>query len=205
MSSEASRPFPARIAIFASGGGSNAASIMDHFADNPHAEVVLIVTNKATAGVILKGHQRSVPVLVLRKGQIQNRAFMLGQLEHFQVDLIALAGFLLLIPPFLVQAYPQRIVNIHPALLPKFGGKGMYGMHVHEAVKAAGETESGPTVHYVNEQYDEGAIIAQERVALDPEDTAEEIAAKVLAVEHRLYPRVIEKLVSGLKRSNVKH
>ncbi|MDX1408713.1 MAG: phosphoribosylglycinamide formyltransferase [Saprospiraceae bacterium] len=199
MSPGASHPSPARIAIFASGGGSNAARIMDHFAEHAHANVVLVVTNKPTAGVIMKAYQRSVPVLVLDKARINNPDLLVSQLQQFGVNFIALAGFLLLVPAFLVRAFPRRIVNIHPALLPKFGGKGMYGMHVHRAVKEAGETESGPTIHYVNEQYDDGAIIAQERVALDTEDTPEDIAAKVLAVEHRLYPRVIDELVSGLK------
>lgn len=201
MSSEASQPVK-RLAIFASGGGSNAASIMAYFADREEVAVSLVVTNRPQAGVILRAHKAGVPVLILSKAQINDPEVILPQLRQFEIDLIALAGFLLLVPAFLIEAYPQKIVNIHPALLPKYGGKGMYGMHVHKAVKSAGDRVSGPTVHYVNEHYDEGAIIAQERVALDPEDSPEDIAAKVLKIEHVLYPRVIDRLLTSVVESS---
>lgn len=200
MSSEASRPVT-RLAIFASGSGSNAASIMTHFAGRQDIVVSLVLTNRPQAGVILRAYHAGVPVSIVSKQQINNPDFMLSHLRQFGVDFIVLAGFLLLIPAFLVEAFPQKIVNIHPALLPKYGGKGMYGMHVHRAVKAAGDVVSGPTVHFVNAQYDEGAIIAQEQVALDPEDTPEDIAAKVLKLEHALYPRVLERLFADSKES----
>ena len=155
----------------------------------------MIVSNKEEAFILERAKKHSIPQLYLNKSDFQDSERILSLLHDHKIDLIVLAGFLLLIPPYLVQHYPDKIINIHPALLPKFGGKGMYGMNVHRAVADAKEDKSGPTIHYVNEHYDEGNIIAQFKVALEKEDTAEEIAKKVLALEHKHYPEVIEKLL----------
>ena len=185
-----------RIAIFVSGGGSNARVMIDRFQAHPEdgVEVVLLVSNKATAGGLTVAAERGIPSLVVKRKDWATGEELLAALKAYKVDLIVLAGFLWLIPPYLVKAYPKRIVNIHPALLPKYGGKGMYGHHVHEAVRAAGETESGITIHYVNEHYDEGNIIFQAAVRLDPDDTPEQIAERVLRLEHGNYWRVVRGL-----------
>lgn len=138
--------------------------------------------------------ERDLPTLVVQRAEWKEGQELLRALDAYDIDLIVLAGFLWLIPAYLVHAYPNKIVNIHPALLPKYGGKGMYGRHVHEAVRAAGEVESGITIHYVNENYDEGSIIYQAAVRLDPEDTAEVIADRVLRLEHGNYWRVVRGL-----------
>ena len=185
-----------RIAIFVSGSGSNARVMIDRFRAHPEdgVEVVLVVSNRARAGALVVAAEREVATLVVRRDDWQDGQELLRGLQALNVDLIVLAGFLWLIPPYLVQAYPNKIVNIHPALLPKYGGRGMYGRHVHEAVRAAGEVESGITIHYVNERYDEGSIIYQAAVRLDPEDTAEQIAERVLRLEHGNYWRVVRDL-----------
>ncbi|THH37934.1 phosphoribosylglycinamide formyltransferase [Neolewinella litorea] len=191
-----------RIAIFVSGGGSNARVMIDRFQAHPEdgVEVVLLVSNKATAGALTVAAERGLPSLVVKRSEWASGTELLGALEHYAVDLIVLAGFLWLIPGYLVAAFPDRIVNIHPALLPQYGGKGMYGRHVHQAVKAAGESETGITVHYVNENYDEGDIIYQAAVRLDPDDSPEKIAERVLRLEHANYWRVVRRLVqSGLR------
>lgn len=187
-----------RLAIFVSGTGSNAKVMIDTFAKDPYITVVLVVSNKPDAAALLMAAERQVPTLVLERKTFRETNQLLDILEKFKVDFIALAGFLWLIPPYLVQAYAKRIVNIHPALLPKFGGKGMHGKHVHEAVKAANETESGISIHYVNEQYDEGDIIFQDRIAIAPTDEASDIAAKVLGLEHRHYANVVKSLLEKL-------
>ena len=171
--------------------------MIDRFRAHPEdgVEVVLVVSNKATAGALTMAAERGIPTLVVRRADWKQGEELLRGLRGFAVDLIVLAGFLWLIPPYLVKAFPDRIINIHPALLPKYGGKGMYGRHVHEAVRAAGEVESGITIHYVNERYDEGNIIYQAAVRLDPEDTAEQIAERVLRLEHGNYWRVVRDLV----------
>ena len=185
-----------KIAIFVSGTGSNARVMIDHFKDHPNIEVGLLLSNKRTAKALLMAADRNVPTLVLNRQRFYEQPeFLLEELRAFGVTFVVLAGFLWLIPPYLVAAFPQRIVNIHPALLPKYGGKGMYGHHVHEAVKANGETESGMTVHYVNEHYDEGNIIFQARTALSATDSAQDIAAKVLQLEHAHYSQVVEDLL----------
>ena len=185
-----------RIAIFVSGGGSNARVLIDRFQAHPEDGVtpVLLVSNQATAGGLMVAAERGIPTLVVKRADWRDGQELREALRVYRVDLIVLAGFLWLIPAYLVKAYPKRIVNIHPALLPQYGGKGMYGHHVHEAVKAAGETESGITVHYVNEHYDEGAVIFQAAVRLDPDDTPEEIAERVLRLEHANYWRVVRGL-----------
>ena len=183
------------IAIFASGRGSNAQAIIDHFKNNPTIKVALIITNNKNAGVIQIAKENKIPFDIISSDELKEEETILDLLEVYQIDLIVLAGFLLLIPAYLVKAYPNKIINIHPALLPKYGGKGMYGMKVHEAVIINKETETGITIHYVNEKYDEGEYIAQFRCHVEPSDSAEMITSKVHHLEHEHYPRVIETLL----------
>ncbi|MFD2571359.1 phosphoribosylglycinamide formyltransferase [Spirosoma soli] len=185
-----------RIALFASGSGSNAEKIADYFADSTNVEITLVATNNPKAGVIERarrgfGRQTHVPVLVFDRTTFYETDRITELLQKQGIDLIVLAGFMWLMPGGLVQAFPNRIINIHPALLPKFGGKGMYGHFVHEAVVAANETESGITIHYVNERYDEGQIIFQASCPVLPTDSPEDVARNVQALEHRHYPRVV--------------
>lgn len=187
------------IAIFASGSGSNARKIMEHFQSSEVGRVVVVVCNKMNAGVIGIAHEFGVPVELIDRKYFYESEDLLNVLGRYGTDFIVLAGFLWLVPSYLVKAYPDKIVNIHPALLPKYGGHGMYGHHVHKAVKAAGEQESGPTIHYVNEHYDEGDIIFQTSCQLSPEDTPEDIARKVLELEHKYYPRIIEQVLLSQK------
>ncbi len=183
-----------RLAILATGSGSNAEKIMEYFAHSSKGKVVLVAANKTTAGVLARAQKFGVPTLTFTRKELEE-GLLLEKLQDAQVDWVILAGFLLKVPDALIRAFPDRMVNIHPALLPKYGGKGMYGHHVHEAVKAAGDTESGITIHLVNEHYDEGKIIFQAATSLLPEDSAETIAAKVLALEHRYFAEVIEGLL----------
>ncbi len=185
------------IAIFASGTGSNAKKIVEHFAGHNTIRVALIVSNRSGAGVLTMARQHNIPTLYLKKERFYETEEILEIFDRYSINFIALAGFLLLIPPYLIDAYRGHILNIHPSLLPKFGGKGMYGSRVHQAVKEAGETESGMTIHFVNEQYDEGNILFQAKCALSEDDTPESIAAKVLKLEHEHYPKVIEKLLTA--------
>ena len=182
---------PIRIAIFASGGGSNARSIMQHFQNSDIASVVLLGCNRKSAGAFNHASEFNIHSWHFTKDDLQSDS-VLEKLKSFDIDLIVLAGFLLMVPEKLVKAYPDRILNIHPALLPRYGGEGMYGMNVHKAVKNAGDSFSGMTIHLVNERYDEGEILFQATTELTSDDTAESIAAKVLALEHRYYPQVIE-------------
>ena len=183
-----------RLAILATGSGSNAEKIMEHFAHSSKGKVVLVAANKTTAGVLARAQKFGVPTFTFTRPELEE-GLLLEKLREAQVDWVILAGFLLKAPDALIRAFPNRMVNIHPALLPKYGGKGMYGHHVHEAVKAAGETESGITIHLVNEHYDEGKIIFQAATDIAPEDNAESIAQKVLALEHRYFAEVIESLL----------
>jgi phosphoribosylglycinamide formyltransferase-1 len=185
-----------RVAIFASGGGSNARCIIEHLSPSQDKEVALIVTNRSQAGVLHIAKENSIPSVVINKNKLNDREYMEALLSKHKIDFIALAGFLMLIPEFLVEAFENRMVNIHPSLLPKYGGKGMFGHHVHQAVKEAGELESGMTIHYVTKEYDKGGVILQARTQLLPEDSAEKIAAKVLKLEHYYYPIVVEELLS---------
>lgn len=181
-----------RIAIFASGNGTNAENIIRYFQTvDDSAEVVLVVCNSADAKVLERAAKLGVPSVVLPRKDFKNEAVITGLMKEYQVDFIVLAGFLLMIPDFLIAQYPDKIINIHPALLPKYGGKGMYGHHVHEAVVAAGEKESGITIHYVNEDCDGGRIIFQAKTALGPTDTPDDIAAKIHILEQENFPRVI--------------
>lgn len=185
-----------QIAIFASGAGSNAQKIIDHFRGSSLATVSLIVCNKPGAGVLDIATREGIPSLLIERQTFLQTDTYVKALQAHNIDLIVLAGFLWKVPANLVQAFPQRIVNIHPALLPKYGGKGMYGHFVHEAVIAAGETESGITIHYVNEYYDEGAPILQERCTITPADTPATLAGKIQELEHRWYPLIVERLLS---------
>lgn len=182
-----------RIAVFASGNGSNAENLIRYFNDGTRgAEVVLVVCNRPGAGVIDRAERMGVPVRVMSAPEIRDAGTMLGVMEEYSVDIIVLAGFLLMIPSFLTERYDGRMVNIHPSLLPKFGGKGMYGRHVHEAVVAARETETGITVHLVSDECDGGRILFQARVGLSPEDTPESVERKIHELERLHFPRVIE-------------
>jgi phosphoribosylglycinamide formyltransferase-1 len=186
-----------RIAVFASGSGSNAQKIFEHFAGISGMEVSLLLSNKAGAAVMQRAASFDIPACAFTRADLYENGRVEELLREHRIDFIVLAGFLWLMPAALLRAYPGRIVNIHPALLPKYGGKGMYGMHVHHAVREANEPESGMTIHLVNEQYDEGNILFQARTAIAPEDTPEDIAAKVLALEHRYYPEVIQAYIEN--------
>lgn len=183
-----------RLAILASGSGSNAEKIMEHFRHSTKAEVALVSSNKADAFVLERAKKFGVPTFTFSKKEM-DAGVLLAKLQAEKIDWVILAGFLLKIPDELIRAFPDHMVNIHPALLPKYGGKGMYGAHVHEAVKASGDTETGITIHLVNEHYDEGKIIFQAATAVTPEDTPDTIAQKVHALEHRYFPEVIESLL----------
>jgi phosphoribosylglycinamide formyltransferase-1 len=186
------------IAILASGAGSNAQKILEHFSNRMDITVRLIVSNKQEAGVLNIAKAASIDTFVVTRDSFYSSTDLLVELNKRNIDFIVLAGFLWLIPPYLIQHYPDRIINIHPALLPKYGGKGMYGHFVHEAVHLAKETHSGITIHYVNEKYDEGSIVFQERCEILPSDQPEDIAKKVQILEHLYYPTVIDQLVSSL-------
>ena len=184
------------IAIFASGTGSNAQKIIEHFKDHHNIRVALIVSNKKTAPVLDLALANKIPTLIVDRPLFYKSKDILKIFNSYKVDFVVLAGFLWLIPKYLVQAFEQKIINIHPALLPKFGGKGMYGMNVHKAVKTAKERESGITIHFVNENYDEGNMIFQASCPITTENSPQEIAQKVLRLEHQYYPNVIERLLS---------
>ena len=180
------------LAVFASGNGSNAQNIAEYFRDREDVAVVRIYSNKEDAYVLQRAARLNIPVTVFSGKEMRETDKVLKRLKEDQTDFIILAGFMLKIPPYLVEAYRDKILNMHPALLPKYGGKGMYGHHVHEAVKAAGEKETGITIHRVNEHYDRGAIIFQKPVALSDGDTPEEIAQKVHQLEYEYFPKVID-------------
>lgn len=186
------------LAIFASGGGSNALKIIEYFDYHASIKVACIFTNNPQAGVIQIADFYDIPCEVITKKQLQDAAFMRCHLENYNIDYIILAGFLLLIPPYLINAFPDRIINIHPALLPKYGGKGMHGMNVHKAVVAAKEKSSGPTIHLVNEEYDKGRILAQYEYLLHGDETPEALAAEVLKLEHLHYAPTIERYIQSI-------
>ena len=188
-----------QIAIFASGTGSNARKIIEYFADHPSIKVSLVVSNRKSAPVLEMAAENSAATLVISRNSFYETEDILKALAT--IEMVVLAGFLWLIPSYLVKAFPQRIVNIHPALLPKYGGKGMYCMIVHRAVSEAGEPESGMTIHYVNEEYDEGQIIFQASCPLISGEAAENIAQKVLSLEHQYFAPVIEQLLTKNDRS----
>lgn len=185
-----------RIAIFASGAGSNAQKIIDHFKNSDHIKISLIVCNKPGAGVLTIAEKENIPSFLIDKEKFFRGNAYTDVLKQAGIDFLVLAGFLWKIPDALIQAYPGKIINIHPALLPNYGGKGMYGNFVHEAVIAAGEKESGITIHYVDGHYDNGDIIFQARCPVLENDTASILASRIHQLEHEHYPRVIEKLLA---------
>jgi phosphoribosylglycinamide formyltransferase-1 len=183
------------IVLFASGNGSNAEEIIKFFKSNKEGSVVAIFSNKADAKVLDRAKNHNIPSVVFSNAQL-NEGFVLEKLQQFQPDLIVLAGFLLKFPESILKEYP-KVINIHPALLPKYGGKGMYGMHVHQAVLDNKEQETGITIHFVNEHYDEGEFIFQKAVNIEDCKTAEEIAHKIHKLEHKYFPEVIGKLITN--------
>lgn len=187
-----------RIAIFASGSGSNAQKIMEHFKHHDAGEVVLVLTNNADAYVLHRADNFEIPTHVFCRSDFYESDEVITLLQRLNVDLLVLAGFLWLIPGNLLKAYPNQIINIHPALLPKYGGQGMYGDRVHQAVIDAGAEESGITIHFVNAQFDEGEIIYQARFRIEEDDTMEMIKFKGQQLEHQHYPKVIENLLKRL-------
>lgn len=186
------------VAVFVSGSGTNCENIIRHFSGSDRVNIALVVSNKADALALEKAQRLNVPTAVVKKAELADENVSLRLLRQYEIDFIVLAGFLPLVPDVLIDAYPRRIINIHPSLLPKFGGKGMWGHHVHEAVKAAGETESGMTVHFVTPVCDGGDIIAQFKVALSPDDTADDIADKEHVLEMTYFPQVIEQVLSDI-------
>jgi phosphoribosylglycinamide formyltransferase-1 len=188
-----------RIAIFASGSGSNAQKIMEHFKRNSEAEVVLILTNNPQAYVLQRADNFEIPAHIFTRQEFYDTDDVIRILKTLQVDLIVLAGFLWLVPTALLKSFPNKIINLHPALLPKYGGKGMYGDYVHQAVMDANEEESGITIHFVNEQFDEGEIIHQSRFKIEPGDNLEMIKFKGQQLEHQHFPKVIENLLKKMK------
>lgn len=187
------------IAIFASGAGTNAENIAQYFSKSETIKVAVVLSNNRNVGVHARVNRLGVPSFVFSREDFMDGRPILAKLAEYEVEWIVLAGFMNKISDTLLEAFPNRIINIHPALLPKFGGKGMYGMHVHEAVVAAGEKVSGITIHYINEHYDEGAIIFQAQCPLLPTDTPEEVAAKVHTLEYAHYPQVIERLLNPVR------
>jgi phosphoribosylglycinamide formyltransferase-1 len=189
------------IAIFASGAGTNAQKIIDKFRNSSLIKITLIVCNKEGAGVLSIAEKEKIPSLIINKERFFKGDTYLPELKDHSIDFIVLAGFMWKIPAVLIHNYPNKIINIHPALLPKYGGKGMYGHHVHEAVIAAKERQSGITIHYVDELYDHGNIIFQETCSVDETDTAVSLAQKIHVLEHLYYPRIVEEIVQLQNRS----
>lgn len=187
---------PHRVAIFVSGNGTNCENIIRYFAQSTTIQISLVLSNKSDAYALTRAKRLGFPTIIVPKKDFNDASILLPILQSNDIDFIVLAGFLLMIPNFLIAAFPKRMINIHPALLPKFGGKGMYGHHVHEAVKAAGETETGFTVHWVSDVCDGGEIIAQYRTPLDSTDTVEDIAEKEHQLEMKYFPSVIEKVIT---------
>ncbi|MBO9702287.1 MAG: phosphoribosylglycinamide formyltransferase [Sporocytophaga sp.] len=186
---------PVKIAIFCSGSGSNAQKIIEYFQEHKSAEVVLLLSNNKNAYALERAKSLGVSTRVFDKAQFSQSQIIVNELKELGVNWIILAGFLWLVPENLIEAYPNSIVNIHPALLPSYGGKGMYGMYVHEAVVKAKEKESGISIHMVNKEYDKGTIVFQAKCFLTDEDTAETLAKKIQALEHEHFPKVIDALI----------
>lgn len=184
-----------KIILFASGSGTNAENIIKYFQRNKKAEVVLVLSNKKEAGVLTRAHKLGVAASSFTRKELYESGEVLECLRTIEPDLIVLAGFLWMFPPIILKEFSDKVVNIHPALLPKYGGKGMYGMNVHQAVVAQRELESGISIHYVNEAYDKGKIIFQKAISLTQEDTPEAVAQKIHALEYEHFPQVIEKIL----------
>lgn len=186
------------VAVFVSGGGTNCENLITYFKDSEQVNIALVISNKADAYALVRAERHGVPTAVVPKVELHDEQKVLSLLRNYDIQFIVLAGFLPLVPDYLINAFPKRIINLHPALLPKFGGKGMWGHHVHEAVKAAGETETGMTVHYVTPVCDGGEIIAQFRVSLSPSDSVDDIAEKEHLLEMKHFPQVVEQVLKTL-------
>ncbi len=184
------------VAIFASGEGTNAQTIIDYFKSSDRIKIALVVSNKSTANVLNRAKNNSIPTLVIDRNSFYESNAVVEQLKEANIDLVVLAGFLWMIPENLIKAFPDKIINIHPALLPKFGGKGMFGINVHNAVIDAKEKESGITIHFVNEKYDEGKIIAQYKCEILESESPESLAMKIHELEYNHFPKAIENLLS---------
>ena len=185
-----------KIAILVSGAGTNAVNSIEYFKKNSVADVTLVVSNKTDALAVEKAQNKGVKTIVFNNESFKKNGKVLGYLRSESIDFIVLAGFLMKVPNDIIHAYPNKIVNLHPSLLPKFGGKGMYGNHVHKAVIEAQESESGISIHFVNEEYDKGAIIFQAKISVEKRDGVEVLAQKIHQLEHRFFPKVIEQVIS---------
>lgn len=185
------------VAIFASGNGTNCENIIKHFAGSEEVKIKFVLSNRSSAFALVRAQQLGVETIVVDSIQLKDESTMMDILQSHSIDYIVLAGFLPIVPSYIVNSFPNHIVNIHPSLLPKFGGKGMWGHHVHEAVKAVGETETGITIHFVNDECDSGTIIKQFKVSLSPDDTAEDIEEKVHNLEMTHFPKVLECIFSN--------
>jgi phosphoribosylglycinamide formyltransferase-1 len=184
------------IVIFASGSGTNVQQITEYFLPADDVRVIRVYVNRSDAGVLQRAKNLDIPAVIFNRDDFYATDSILDQLEGLHPDLIVLAGFLWMVPPKIINAFPKKIINIHPALLPKYGGKGMYGSHVHRAVLENREKESGITIHYVNENYDEGNIIMQAKCPVEADDTPETLAKKIHALEYRYYPKTIERILA---------
>ncbi len=187
-----------RIAIFASGSGSNMQKIVEHFEKSEIAEIALVLSNNPDAYVLERADNLEIPTLVFNKHEFYDTTEIVEALQACRIDFVVLAGFLWLIPISLIKQFPNKIINLHPALLPLYGGKGMYGHHVHNAVKANNEKETGITIHFVNEKYDEGAIVFQKATELTSADTIDDITFKVQQLEHHYFPRIVEDCIKKM-------
>ena len=185
-----------KIAILVSGTGTNAINIIEYFEKNSLADVALVVSNKTDAPAVEKAQNKGVKTIVFNNESFKKNGIVLNYLKSESIDFIVLAGFLMKVPNDIIHAYPNKIVNLHPSLLPKYGGKGMYGNHVHRAVIEAQESESGISIHFVNEEYDEGAIIFQAKVSVEKKDSVEVLAQKIRQLEHRFFPKIVEQVIS---------
>ena len=185
-----------KVAILVSGTGSNAVNIIEYFEKSSVAEVMLVISNRADALAVGKAQNKGVKVVVFNNESFKKSGVVLNYLRSVAIDFVVLAGFLMKVPSDIIHAYANKIVNLHPSLLPKYGGKGMYGKRVHSAVIKAQESESGISIHFVNEEYDEGAIIFQAKVSVEKEDSVEVLAQKIQQLEHRFFPKIIEQVIS---------
>lgn len=192
-----------KLAVFASGSGSNAENIFNYFEESGDVEVSLILSNSKKAYVLDRAERLGVKAETFDRDDFYESDFVVNLLKRSEIDLVVLAGFLWLVPENLIEAFPDRIINIHPALLPKYGGKGMYGDRVHKAVKENNETESGITIHFVNKNYDEGAVIAQHNTKITPDDSSDNIAEKVHQLEYEHFPQEIEKIALGIRSKKI--
>jgi phosphoribosylglycinamide formyltransferase-1 len=189
---------PVRIAIWGSGSGSNAQKIVEYFKGREDIEVGLMVSDQPEAYILKRAEQFEIPGIVLDEGQRRDTLFLLHLMKTYHIRLVVLAGYMRKVNPGFLKAFPGPVLNIHPALLPAHGGQGMYGHRVHEAVIASGDQETGITIHFVNEAYDEGEIIYQEKISISPEWDAEQLGKEVLKLEHRRYPEIIEKIAKKI-------